>query len=86
MREFTEEELAKYDGKNGRPTYIAYDGKVYDISTSFLWKNGRHQVIHVAGTDLTEALRQAPHSEEVLKRFPIIGILRKTKQRVFKNF
>ncbi|MEM1514818.1 MAG: cytochrome b5 domain-containing protein [Candidatus Bathyarchaeia archaeon] len=81
MREFTEEELAKYDGKNGRPTYIAYDGKVYDVSTSFLWKDGRHQVIHTAGTDLTEALKQAPHSEEVLKKFPIVGVLHKNRAK-----
>ena len=61
--------------------YIAYNGKVYDVSTSFLWKDGRHQAIHTAGTDLTEALKQAPHSEEVLKRFPIVGVLRKNRAK-----
>ena len=44
MREFTKEEFAWYNGKNGNPTYIAYKGKVYDVTTSFLWKNGEHQV------------------------------------------
>jgi cytochrome b involved in lipid metabolism len=29
---FTTEELAKYDGKNNQPAYIAVDGIVYDVS------------------------------------------------------
>jgi len=75
MRKFTEEELAQYDGRNGNPVYIGYKGKVYDVSNSFLWKGGRHQVFHSAGMDLTDALKQAPHGEEILKKFPIVGLL-----------
>ena len=75
MKKFTKEELALYNGKNGKPVYVAYKGKVYDVSTSFLWKGGNHQVLHEAGVDLTEAMEQAPHREEVLERFPVIGIL-----------
>jgi len=77
MREFDENELASYDGQNGKPAYIAYKGKIYDVSDSFLWKDGKHQVIHRAGRDLTDAFQKAPHGEEVLKRFPVVGILRK---------
>jgi predicted heme/steroid binding protein len=79
MKEFTEKELARYNGKNGKPAYIAYNGKVFDVSTSFLWKDGKHQVLHKAGTDLTAALQQAPHGEDVFKRFPVVGILRKNR-------
>jgi predicted heme/steroid binding protein len=78
MKEFTEAELAKYDGKNGKPAYVAYKGKVFDVSISFLWKDGNHQVLHKAGEDLTVALQQAPHGEDVLKRFPVVGTLRNT--------
>ena len=46
MKEFSKEELARYDGKNGRPAYVAYKGKVYDLSDSFLWNDGNHQVLH----------------------------------------
>ncbi|MEM3442425.1 MAG: cytochrome b5 domain-containing protein [Candidatus Bathyarchaeia archaeon] len=84
-REFTEKELAEYNGKNGKPAYIAYNGKVFDVSTSFLWKDGKHQVFHEAGTDLTAALRQAPHGEDVLKRFPVVGILRKIEPKRFRS-
>jgi len=75
MRQFTEKELIYYDGKNGNPAYVAYDGKVYDVSTSFLWKNGAHQVLHDAGMDLTDALDKAPHGMDVLNKFPIVGVL-----------
>ncbi len=76
QKEFTEEELSRYDGKNGNPTYVAYKGKVYDVSASFLWKDGTHQVLHSAGSDLTNALEQAPHSEDIVEKFPVVGILR----------
>jgi len=85
MREFTEKELEQYNGRNGRPAYVGYKGKVYDVSDSFLWKNGTHQAIHNAGLDLTDAFQQAPHNDEVLKKFPVVGILvsfRKEKQHL----
>jgi len=75
MKEFTEEELVQYNGKNGNPVYVVYMGKVYDVSTSFLWKDGTHQVLHSAGVDLTKALEQAPHGGDVLERFPVVGIM-----------
>ncbi|MGC8816230.1 MAG: cytochrome b5 domain-containing protein [Candidatus Hadarchaeum sp.] len=75
MRKFSREELAVYDGREGRPAYVAYRGKVYDVSSSFLWKGGRHQARHRAGEDLTEAMGKAPHGDELLATFPVVGIL-----------
>ena len=75
MKKFTERELALYNGENGKPAYVAYKGKVYDVSASFLWKDGKHQVLHNAGADLTLALEQAPHGIEALERLPVVGIL-----------
>ena len=74
MRIFTEKELKKYDGKNGL-AYIAYRGKVYDVSASYHWRKGIHQVMHQAGGDLTEAFQQAPHGLELLEKFAIVGEL-----------
>ncbi len=74
-KRFTLEELKEYDGKDGRPAYIAYKGKVYDVSDDFLWVEGDHQGEHVAGKDLTEEMAQAPHAEDVLERVPLIGVL-----------
>ena len=71
--EFTQQQLAQFDGKEGRPAYIAYRGKVYDVTESFLWMGGRHQVLHQAGEDLTDVLDTAPHGEDLLERIPVIG-------------
>jgi len=64
-RIFTERELSQFDGTRGRPAYIAYEGVVYDVSASPLWRGGLHQDLHYAGTDLTRTLRKAPHTIEV---------------------
>lgn len=74
-RRFTRKELATYRGRGGVPAYIAYDGKVYDVSGSFLWRDGRHQVLHHAGVDLTDDLDEAPHGPDLLERCPIVGTL-----------
>lgn len=75
IRRFTKEELAIYNGQDNKPAYIAYEGKVYDVSGSFLWQNGKHQVTHIAGKDLTNDLSQAPHGSDLLERFPVVGML-----------
>jgi len=75
MRAFTKDELAQYDGKEGRPAYVAYEGKVYDLTGSFLWRMGRHQARHLAGQDLSDAFAEAPHGPELLARFPVVGVL-----------
>jgi len=77
MKEFDAEELAGFNGKNGNPTYIAYDGKVYDVSKSKLWRNGQHMNRHRSGEDLTSDMQAAPHDFNVLERFPQVGILKK---------
>jgi predicted heme/steroid binding protein len=74
-RSFSKEELRQYNGKDGALVLIACKGKVYDVSRSFLWRNGNHQVLHNAGVDLTDSLEQAPHGEDFLERFPVVGTL-----------
>lgn len=75
MRELTSAELAQYDGRGGAPAYIAFQGRVYDVSRSFLWLEGRHQVVHMAGKDLTGELEAAPHGAASLERLPVVGTL-----------
>ncbi len=75
FRRFTTSELEEHNGKNGKPAYIAYKGKVYDISDSDLWRDGEHMGLHQAGKDLTEELELAPHGEEVLERVKLVGML-----------
>jgi predicted heme/steroid binding protein len=74
-RKFTVKELEEYDGKSGKPAYIAYKGKVYDLSQSSLWSGGEHMGMHQAGKDITEELELAPHGEENLERVKMVGVL-----------
>jgi predicted heme/steroid binding protein len=74
-KKFTLEELKKYDGIDGKPAYIAYKGKVYDVSDNYLWIDGDHQGEHGAGKDLTEEMANAPHGEETLENVKLVGVL-----------
>lgn len=77
MREYTLEEIAKANGQGGAPALVAFQGNVYDVSKSDLWVGGDHQEMHNAGRDLTSEMADAPHDEEVLKRYPVVGVLKK---------
>lgn len=72
-RVFTPEALAKYNGKDGMPVYLACFGLVYDGTDSWAWETGRHMARHNAGQDLTSHISQAPHGREFLKRLPVVG-------------
>lgn len=76
LQEFTLEDLAQFNGAGGRPVYIAYRGRIYDVSGSALWEGGEHMAGHFAGTDLTPEFPDAPHGEEVFAPYPQVGVLR----------
>jgi predicted heme/steroid binding protein len=63
---FGPEELSAFDGKEGRPALIAFNETVYDVSALKMWAGGMHMK-HLAGTDLTDAIKRAPHGEEKLE-------------------
>ena len=73
--DMTAAQLVAFDGKEGRPAYIAYQGVVYDVTASKLWLQGTHMARHQAGADLTEVLAQAPHDEEKVSSMPKVGKL-----------
>jgi predicted heme/steroid binding protein/uncharacterized membrane protein len=75
MTDKTPGELHEYDGKEDRRAYVAYDGKIYDVTESKLWRQGVHVKTHHAGHDLTRAMAAAPHGPEVMERFEQIGDL-----------
>ena len=64
--------LAYFNGVEGRDCYFAYNGKVYDATSSKFWKDGKHMKHH-AGTDLTKFLAQAPHGVENVMAMEVVG-------------
>lgn len=74
MKEFTAEDLAAFDGLEGRSAYVAYKGMVYDVTESAMWGDGDHEGMHQAGADLTDAHDDAPH-DTYITDFPEVGKL-----------
>ncbi|MGV3510127.1 MAG: cytochrome b5 domain-containing protein [Sphingobacteriaceae bacterium] len=69
---YTKRQLALRNGQDKPEIWIAYKGIIYDVSESRLWKNGKHYE-HWAGQDLTDELKDAPHTVSVFERFKAIG-------------
>jgi predicted heme/steroid binding protein len=74
IRKFSIQELATFDGKNGKSAYVGFKGKVYDVTESAQWLDGDHMG-HVAGQDLTDSMDIAPHDQDVLEKMKIVGVL-----------
>ncbi len=74
-RKFTKDELSRFNGRDGNPAYIAYKGKVYDVTQSSFWLDGDHLGAHQAGKDLTAEMDLAPHGPENLDRVTLVGNL-----------
>jgi len=75
LAEITKAQLALRNGQDKKQVWIAYQGNVYDVTDSRMWREGKHHE-HWAGQDLTDELKDAPHSEKVFDKFKIIGVLK----------
>lgn len=77
LREISIQELRRCDGSSRKnPVYIAYRGLVYDVTSSSFWRTGLHRDLHFAGQDLTDEIADAPHTDLVFHKFPIVGRLK----------
>ena len=74
MKSYTKSQLALRNGQDREEIWIAYQGRIFDVSNSRLWKNGTHYE-HWAGQDLTDELPDAPHTEKVFERLTQVGVL-----------
>jgi len=74
VKTLTVQELAAFDGKNGNQAYTSYEGIIYDVTDSKLWKLGEHFGLN-AGVDLTDRMKEAPHGAEVFRGFSVVGEL-----------
>ncbi len=71
---YSRSQLALRNGQDKKEIWIAYKGNVYDVTVSRLWRDGKHYE-HWAGQDLTDELKDAPHTEKVFAKFTVIGRL-----------
>lgn len=76
FRKYTLQQLALRNGQDKPDIWVAFEGNIYDVGNSRLWRNGRHYE-HWAGQDLTDELKNAPHTRSVFEKFEKIGELEK---------
>jgi predicted heme/steroid binding protein len=75
QQSITKEELASFDGKDGRPAYVAVDNTIYDVTSSLAWTDGVHYGL-TPGKDLSsEFLSCHGMNPEALSKVPIVGEL-----------
>ena len=71
---YTRAQLALRNGQDRDEIWVAYQGIIYELTGSRLWRNGKHYE-HWAGQDLTDELPDAPHTEQVFEKFKAVGRL-----------
>lgn len=75
LKEFTLEELANFDGRNGKPAYVAVNGTVYDVTLIASWGGGSHFGV-LAGKDVTEEYNKCHENENKLSKLEVVGKLK----------
>lgn len=72
---FTIQDLANYDGKNGRPAYVAVNGVVYDVTNNRAWAAATHFGL-VSGRDYTQEFASCHAGQQsILATLPVVGRL-----------
>lgn len=74
LPKYTRSQLALRNGQDKPEVWVAYKGLIYDVTRSRLWRNGKHYE-HWAGQDLTNELKDAPHTQSVFEKFDAVGKL-----------
>jgi predicted heme/steroid binding protein len=72
---YSKGQLALRNGQDMEEIWVAYEGIIYDVTLSRLWRNGKHYE-HWAGQDLSAELKDAPHTEMVFSKFTAVGRLK----------
>jgi predicted heme/steroid binding protein len=69
---YTIQQLALRNGQDREEIWVAYQGEIYDVTKSRMWRDGKHYE-HWAGQDLTGEFKDAPHNTHVFDKFRKIG-------------
>lgn len=74
-RTFTIGELANFDGKNGRPAYVAVNGTVYDVTNNRAWAAATHFGL-LAGKEFSQEFASCHAGQQsILAALPVVGRL-----------
>lgn len=74
-RNFTIGELANFDGKNGRPAYVAVNGTVYDVTNNRAWAAATHFGL-LAGKEYSQEFASCHAGQQsILALLPAVGRL-----------
>lgn len=71
---FTPAELARFNGKNGNPAYVAVNGVVYDVTNNAAWAAATHFGL-AAGRDLSGAFASCHAGQPILNKLKVVGKL-----------
>ncbi len=74
LKSYTLAQLALRNGTDCEEIWCAYNGMIYELNKSRLWRDGKHYE-HWAGQDLSDELKDAPHTDRVFDKFPVVGKL-----------
>lgn len=74
-KEFTLEELSRYDGTMGKSAYVAVNGTVYDVSNEATWGGASHFGL-IAGKDLTSQFNGCHGNASILSNLSKVGTLK----------
>lgn len=72
LPEYSLAQLSLRNGVDKEEVWVGFKGHIYDVSLSRLWRKGTHYE-HWAGQDLTNELKDAPHTANVFLKFKIVG-------------
>lgn len=67
-------ELAKYNGRNGNPAYVAVNGIVYDVTDAAGWAAATHFGL-TAGRDLSREFASCHRGAPILSKLKAVGRL-----------
>lgn len=72
---FTREDLAKFNGKDGKPAYVSVNGIVYDVTNNAAWSLATHFGL-TAGRDLTAEFSSCHQGQQwILAQLKPVGRL-----------
>jgi predicted heme/steroid binding protein len=74
QRDLTLQDLAKFNGKDGNPAYVAVDGVVYDVTNSAAWAAATHFGM-TTGKDLTKEFTSCHAGQNILNKLKVVGKL-----------